>query len=122
MIRITITEVKDPRVRASKAVGVADIEVIDQLGFADIKGCRSYAISVHHRPPDQNRIRWQTTLTGFDPRNVSHWHLIRDALATVLPPKTPNEHTLGVSEPSGSPDIPRPPHGSNQAQCPALPS
>jgi hypothetical protein len=96
MIRITINEVKDPRVRTTKALGVADIEVIDQLGFADIKGCRSYAVSVRHRPPDQNRIRWQATLQGFDPRNVTHWHLIRDALAAVLPPVTPDEHTFGA--------------------------
>jgi hypothetical protein len=98
MIRITIKEVKDARVRTSKAVAVADIEIIDQLGFADIQGCRSYAVSIRHHPPDQNRVRWQTTLQGFDPRNVSHWHLVRDALAAVLPRVTPNEHTFGATE------------------------
>src|ERR1035441_3012243 len=100
MIRITIKEVKDHRVRTSKAVAVADIEIIDQLGFSDIKGCRSYAVSVRHHPPDQDRVRWQTTLQGFDPRNVTHWHLVRDALVAVLPRVTPDEHTFGAIIPA----------------------
>src|ERR1035441_10627747 len=89
MIRITIKEVKDHRVRTSKAVA-----------FADIEGCRSYAVSVRHHPPDQDRVRWQTTLQGFDPRNVTHWHLVRDALVAVLPRVTPDEHTFGAIIPA----------------------
>ena len=109
MIRIIIKEVKDSRVRTTKAAAVCDIEIIDQLGFADLKGCRSYGVSIRHNPPDQDRVRWQTTLQGFDPRNVTHWHLVRDALAAVLPRVTPNENTFGASTsdaPAAEPRLP----------------
>ena len=33
MIRITVTQIKDTRARSAKALAVADIEIIDQLGL-----------------------------------------------------------------------------------------
>ena len=87
MIRIIIREVTTKTPRAKKSIGVADIELIDQLALFPEEPVRDYRVRIHHDPPKESRVRWKATLTGFNPRISSHWHLIMDALKAVLPPR-----------------------------------
>jgi hypothetical protein len=113
MIRITITQIKDPRARCTKAIAVADIEVVDQLGLWEQPKTRTFEVRVRHNPPLQDRVRWQARLEGFNPVNASHWHLIHAALSAVLPQAPIDDATLGAPPAQPGADSPRPADGSH---------